>query len=74
MAGWYHQCNRYELGQTLGDGGDREAWLAVVHASQIVRNNWETEHQQLPVVEGQPSFPSRSKEWRSIPDEKRFRC
>ena len=20
MAGWYHQCNGYELGQTLGDG------------------------------------------------------
>ena len=20
MAGWYHQCNKHELGQTLGDG------------------------------------------------------
>ena len=20
MAGWYHQCNEHELGQTLGDG------------------------------------------------------
>ena len=20
MAGWHHQCNEHELGQTLGDG------------------------------------------------------
>ena len=24
MAGWHHQCNRHELGQTLGDGEGRE--------------------------------------------------
>ena len=23
MAGWYHQCNGHELGQTLGDGEDQ---------------------------------------------------
>ena len=27
MAGWYHQCNEHELGQTLGDG-DGQADLA----------------------------------------------
>ena len=23
MAGWHHQCNGYELGQTLGDGEEQ---------------------------------------------------
>ena len=31
MAGWHHRCNGHELGQTSGDGGDREAWHAAVH-------------------------------------------
>ena len=24
MAGWHHQCNEHELGQTPGDGTGRE--------------------------------------------------
>ena len=24
MAGWHHQCNGHELGQTLGDGEGQE--------------------------------------------------
>ena len=31
MAGWHHQCNGHELGQTLEMVRDREAWSAVVH-------------------------------------------
>ena len=31
MAGWHHRRNEHELGQTPGDGGDREAWRAAVH-------------------------------------------
>ena len=27
MAGWHHQCNGYELGQTPGDG-ERQGGLA----------------------------------------------
>ena len=30
MAGWHHQCNGHELGQTSGDGEVREAWCAAV--------------------------------------------
>ena len=30
MAGQHYQCNGHELGQTLGDGEDREAWGAAV--------------------------------------------
>ena len=30
MAGWYHQCNKHELGQTPGDLWVREAWTAAV--------------------------------------------
>ena len=36
MAGWYHQCNGHELGQTLMVR-DREAWRAAVHR---VTKNW----------------------------------
>ena len=31
MAGWNHQCSGHELGQTLGDGEDKEAWHTAVH-------------------------------------------
>ena len=27
----HHQCHGHELWQTLGDGGDREAWQGAVH-------------------------------------------
>ena len=31
MAGWQHQCNEHELGQTREMVRDREAWCAAVH-------------------------------------------
>ena len=31
MAGWHHQCNRHELGQTLGDTEGQGGWHAAVH-------------------------------------------
>ena len=31
MAGWHHQCNGHELGQTSGDGKGQRAWFAAVH-------------------------------------------
>ena len=31
MAGWHHQCNGHELGQTLGGGEGQETWHAAVH-------------------------------------------
>ena len=31
MAGQYHQCNEYGLGQTPEMLRDREAWCATVH-------------------------------------------
>ena len=37
MAGWHHRCNGHELGQTPGDGEDREAWGAAVHG---VATSW----------------------------------
>ena len=40
MAGWHHQCNRHELGQTSGDGGVREAWCAAVHGVAKSRHDW----------------------------------
>ena len=30
LAGWHHQCNGHELGQTLGDGEGQEAWCVAV--------------------------------------------
>ena len=31
MAGWHHQCNGHELGQTLGDGEGERGWYAAVY-------------------------------------------
>ena len=44
MVGWHHRFNGHELGQTLGDGEDREAWRAAIH--EEVRYNLVTEQQQ----------------------------
>ena len=44
MAGWYHQCNGHELGQTFGDGGGQEGLLQSM-GSQRVGHNWATEKQ-----------------------------
>ena len=43
MVGWHHRFNGHELGQTLGDGEDREAWRAAIH--EEVRYNLVTEQQ-----------------------------
>ena len=32
MVRWHHQLNAREFEQTPGDGEDREAWRAAVHA------------------------------------------
>ena len=42
MAEWNHRCNGHELGQTLGEVRDREAWLG----SQRVQHDWMTEQKQ----------------------------
>ena len=42
MAEWHHRCNGHELGQTLGEVRDREAWLG----SQRVQHDWMTEQKQ----------------------------
>ena len=44
MAGQHYQCSGHELGQTLGDGEDTEAWRAAVH--EEVGYNLVTEQQQ----------------------------
>ena len=31
MAGWHHQCDGHELGETPVDGEDKEALCAAVH-------------------------------------------
>ena len=53
IAGWRHQCNGYELGQTLGDVRDREAWHAAVHGvtkSQAWLGNWTTTTTKLGII------------------------
>ena len=47
MAGWHHQGNGQELGQTLGDGeGQGGLDMLQFMRSQKVRYNWVTEQQQ----------------------------
>ena len=31
MAGWHHQCNGHELGQTSGDGEGQRGLACMVH-------------------------------------------
>ena len=48
MAGWNHWCSGHELGQTPGDGEDREAWHTAVHGvarSWTQPNDWTRRHQ-----------------------------
>ena len=45
MAGQHHQCNEFELGQTLEMVRDREAWHATIHGvtkSWTQLGNWTT--------------------------------
>ena len=44
MAGWHHQCNGHELGQTSGDGTGRPGVLQSM-GSQTVGHDWATEQQ-----------------------------
>ena len=51
MAGWHHQCNGHELGQTPGDGqGPRPGVLQSMRL-QRVRHDWATE-QHLALSDG----------------------
>ena len=43
MAGWHHQCNGHEFGQTLEIVRDREACCASVHGAERVGHDWATE-------------------------------
>ena len=46
MAGWHHQCNEHELGQTPGDG-ERQGGLASCSQYLVsVEHDWATEQQQ----------------------------
>ena len=45
MAGWYHQCNGHELGQTSGDSEGQRDMLQSMR-SQRVGHDWVTEQQQ----------------------------
>jgi len=46
MAGWHHQCNGHELGQTLG-GGEGQGGLACCSPwGRKVRRDWTTEQHQ----------------------------
>ena len=47
MAGWLHQFNGHELGQTLADGeGQRSLVCCIPVGLQRVRHDWATEQQQ----------------------------
>ena len=45
MAGWHHQCDGHELGQTSGDG-EGQRGLVCCMGSERVRHNWVTGQQQ----------------------------
>ena len=44
MAGWHHQCNGHELGQTSGDGKGQQDLACC--SSWGFRYNWVNEQQQ----------------------------
>jgi len=44
MAGWYHWCNRHELGQTPGDG-EGQGVLVCYRPWGLVGHDWATEQQ-----------------------------
>ena len=48
MAGWHHQCNGHELGQTSGDEwGTRRLGMLQSMGSQRFGHNWVAEQQQF---------------------------
>ena len=46
MAGWHHQCNEHELGQTLVDGEGQGGLACCCPWGCRVRHDWATEKQQ----------------------------
>ena len=47
MPGWHHQCNRCELGQTVGGGEGQEVLACFSSVCHRVRPNWATEQQKI---------------------------
>ena len=45
MAGWHHQSNGHELGQTSGDGDRKRPGMLQSMESQRVGHDWATEQQ-----------------------------
>ena len=45
MAGWHHQCNGCELGQTSGDGEGQGGLACCCPWGHEVGHNWVTEQQ-----------------------------
>ena len=43
MAGWHHQCNEHELGQTSGDGEGHRGLACCSPWGRKVGHNWATE-------------------------------
>ena len=46
MAGWHHQCNGHELGQTCGDGEGQGGLVCCSPWGHGVGHDWATEQQQ----------------------------
>ena len=46
MAGWHHQCNDHELGQTLGDCEGQGGLVCCGHEGAQSQKYWVTEPQQ----------------------------
>ena len=47
MAGWHHQFNEYELGQTLGDGKGQGGLVHFSPWSRRVGYDWVSEQQNV---------------------------
>ena len=43
MAGWHHQCNEHEFGQTLGDGEGHRDLECCSPWGRKVGDDWATE-------------------------------
>ena len=52
MAGWHHQCNGHELGQTPGDGQRQRPGVLQSMRLRRVRHDWVTEQQHLSLYDG----------------------
>ena len=52
MAGWHHQCNGHELGQTPEDGQRQRPGVLQSMRLRRVRHDWVTEQQHLSLYDG----------------------